>query len=63
MLGDLLITAVVLAVLIVGLDLLVKFLIARFLVNKTKSKVKAIASFRLADWHLKRYKKLSQKRK
>ena len=57
MLGELLIFAVVL----VALDIGVKLLIARFVVNKTKSKVKRITSFRLADWHLKQYNKLIKK--
>lgn len=59
MLKELLIFAVVL----VALDLGVKLLIAKVFVNKTKNKVKRIASFRIADWHLKRYEKLSRKRK
>ena len=59
MLKELLIFAVVL----VALDLGVKLLIAKVFVNKTKNNVKRIASFRIADWHLKRYEKLSRKRK
>lgn len=59
MLKELLIFAVVL----VGLNIGVKLLLARFFVNKAKTKVKRIASFRLADWHLKRYEKLSRRRK
>lgn len=59
MLKELLIFAVVL----VALDIGVKLLIAKVFVNKTKSKVKRTASFRLVDWHLKRYEKLSRKRK
>ena len=57
MLKELLIFAVVL----VALDIGVKFLIAKVFVNKTKSKVKRITSFRLADWHLKQYNKLIKK--
>lgn len=59
MLKELLIFAVVL----VALDIGVKLLLAKVLVNKTKNKIKRIASFRLADWHLRRYEKLSRKRK
>ena len=59
MLKELLIFAVVL----VALDIGVKLLIAKVFVNKTKNNVKRIASFRIADWHLKRYEKLSRKRK
>lgn len=57
MLKELLIFAVVL----VTLDIGIKLLIAKVFVNKTKSKVRRIASFRLADWHLKRYNKLTKK--
>lgn len=57
MLRDLLIFAVVLVLLDVG----VKYFIARFLVNKVKTKCRRRVTFSMANWHRKRLRKLERR--